>query len=171
MMSDYTPLNENTNIYNGGGPEIFGSEKINETEFDLLDSDENKNYQEFLRLRKPDKNIGAKSTNYSRRRGKIKNRTEYEVFHQEQFEIKDLVVSWKAMGYTICLFLFGTSVLIAWYFISTSYIDKDQYVDNLQPFTLFASLILIPGSYRIYIVVKEYFTTPGYSFENIVDCN
>ena len=168
-MSDYTRLNENSNIYDEGGLEIVGSKKINATEFDLLDSDENKNDHECLRLRNTERNMGANSINYSRHRGKIKNIT--EVFHQEQFEIKNLVVSWKAIGYTICLFLFGTSVLIAWYFISTSYIDKEQYVDNLQPFTLFVSLILIPGSYRIYVVFKEYFTTTGYSLENIIDCD
>ena len=167
-MSDYKGLNENNNIYDERGTDIIGSEKIHEKELDLLDSDDNEDNQECLRLRRLE---GSKSRNYLKHRRKIESGTEWDVFHQEQIEMGSRVISWKAIGYAICLFTFGTSVLIAWYFISTSYIDKEQYVDNLQPFTLFVSLILIPGSYRIYSVFKEYFTTPGYSFENIIDCD
>ena len=186
-MSDCKLLNENNNIYDERGTDIIGPEKINEKELDLLDSDDNADNQECLRLRRMEGNggsklcdylrhqmegnTGSKSCDYLRHHRKVKPATEYDVFHQEQIEMENRVVTWKAMGYAICLFAFGTSVLIAWYFISTSYIDKEQYVDNLQPFTLFVSLILIPGSYRIYSVFKEYFNTPGYSFENIIDCD
>ena len=170
-MSDYKLSNENNNIYDERGTDTIGSEKINEKESDLLDSDDNEDNQECFRLRRMEGNKGSKSCTYSKHRRKIKSGTEFDVFHQEQIEMENRVVPWKAIGYAICLFAFGTSVLIAWYFISTSYIDKEQYVDNLQPFTLFVSLILIPGSYRIYAVFKEYLTTPGYSFENIIDCD
>ena len=170
-MSNYKRLNENNNIYHEHSTDIIASEKINEKEVDLLDSDQNEDHQECLRLRKTEGNNGSKSCTYSRHRRKIKSGTEFDAFHQEQIEIENRVVPWKAIGYAICLFAFGTSVLIAWYFISTSYIDKEQYVDNLQPFTIFVSLILIPGSCRIYSAFKEYFTTPGYSFENIIDCD
>ena len=170
-MSDYKRLNENNNIYDERGTDIIGSEKLNAKELDLLDSDDNADNQECLRLRRMEGNGGPKICDYLKHRRKIESGTECDVFHQEQIQIENTVVPWKAIGYAICLFAFGTSVLIAWYFISTSYIDKEQYVDNLQPFTLFVSLILIPGSYRIYSAFKEYFNTPGYSFENIIDCD
>ena len=170
-MSDYKRLNENNNIYNKRGTDAIGSEKINEKKLDLLDFDDNADNQECLLLRRMEGNTGSKSCDYLKYRRKIKSGIECDVFHQDQIDIKNRVISWKAIGYAICLFAFGTSVLIAWYFISTSYIDKDHYVNNLQPFTLFVSLILIPGSYRIYSAFKEYFNTPGYSFENIIDCD
>ena len=140
-MSDYKRINENNNIYNKRGTDAIGSEKINEKELDLMDSDDNANNQECLRVHRMEENEGSKLCDYLRHRRKIESGTGCDVFHQGQIEIK--VVPWKAMGYAICLFAFGTSVFIAWYFISTSYIDKEQYADNLQSFTLFVSLILL----------------------------